>query len=777
MPDDNNNTSKSILSEFRRRKVVQFAAGYAVVAWLLLQVADLILPAYNAPEWALQAIITILIVAFPPSLVLAWLYNITPQGVELTKGGRFSGRLPTKLRSGWVRFGLAIATTAVTGVAVWSVWHTYLEEQRAWLQFVDKDKTPVVAVSPVRNLSGDLAIDWLGDGVSNLVRDRLAQSRHLIVVSLPRWQAITRDAAPNDHLARARSAGIDFVVSGEILSAPDGLILSTRITDTRSGADLKSESDDKLAPEGVLRSVYGTSIMVKQALRVPYEEQVDSFAADFAVSNFTAYRAYVSGLRFFLNFDYEHAKQSMHAALELAPDFHVARYRLAMIYWVTGERDSAAEAMQQIPADAALNERERGYVEAANAFIRDNDPATAIDLYKALLEKFPYEVEARQYRAEAYFHDYQEDLALRELRILAEQEPENQFVWGSMGAYLTILGRHDEAKVSLERYLEIAPNEPNAHNLMGDLHRELGQLDEATRFFEQALAIEPDFTLAQLGLAEVKAVLGDIGVAKERLRVVIANAATEIEDRITGAFDLAWILRAEGRFADSSAVMSGIAEALQAEEIRESMALALRAENAFAMGDAKLAKELIAEAVDKSVRVPTRYLFVRCRIEAELGDYEAAGKTIAEIRSHALPPDDPDQTEEKAALFLEGLIDLQTGSIDSALDAIRRAMATEGYRYSIYQLHLAHALLAAGKLEEARAAAGQARVSRDPGDIRLDLERDRALAQQLEIQLARRAGDTDTASALIEDYERRWGRAELDAMRAGPDTPSATRRD
>lgn len=772
MPDDENSSSHTLFAEFRRRKVVQFAAAYAVIAWLVLQVADLVLPAYNAPDWALQAIITILIVAFPPSLVIAWLYNITPEGVELTRGRRASGRWGRSLRSGPVRFGLAFVTLAVTGIAVWSVWHTYLQEQRAWLQFADEDRTPVIAVATIKNLSGDPSIDWLGDGVSNLVRDRLAQSRHLVVVSRPRWQAVIREASGDEQLARAKAADIDFVISGEILSAPDGLILTTRVTNTRSGTDVKSEADEELSPEGVLRSVYGISIMAKQALKVPYEEQVDSFAADFAVSNFAAYRAYVSGLKFFLNFDYEQAKQSMLAALELAPEFHIARYRLAMIYWVTSERDRAAQAMRQIPAQAKLNERERGYVEAANAFIRDNDPAEAIGQYRKLLEEFPYEVEARQYLAEAYFHDYQEDRALEELRILGEQEPENQFVWGSMGAYLTILGRHAEAIAPLERYLDIAPEEPNAHNLMGDLHREMGQFDEATRYFEQALAIDPGFTLSQLGLAEVRAVLGDMGAAKDRLQAVIEDDSTEVEDRITGAFDLAWILRAEGRFTESSDVMDSVSGELKAEEIRESMALALRAENAMALGETERAFRLVNESVEKSMRAPTRYLFARGRMEILRGDRDAAARTIAEIRSHALPSDDPDRTEDKAADYLQGLAHLQQGNFDTAIESIQRSIATEGYRYSIYELGLARALFEAGRAAEARTHAGRSRISRDAGNIRLDLERDRALAQQLEIRLARAAGDAAAADELIADYERRWGRAGLDALQAGPITPA-----
>ena len=733
--DQNKNQNGSLIDEFKRRKVVQFAIGYVVFAWLVVQVSDVVLPAYDAPSWILQAIITVLIVAFPPALILAWLYNITPEGVEHTDESPWSSRLGARLRRRWVRFGLASATALLTGIAVWAVWHTYLEEQRSWIRFADKNERPVLAIATIRNLTGDASLDWLGDGVSNLVRDRLAQSRHLIVASKARWETVIRGIGTESILESAKEAQIDYIVSGELLSAPDGLILTTRVTDTQTGVDLKSEADDQLSAEDVLRSVYGISIMTKQALNKPYEEHIDSFAADFAVSNFAAYRAYVSGLRFFLNFDYQDAKQSMLAALELAPDFHVARYRLAMIHWVMSERDEAAEAMQQIPESAALSDRERGYVVAANAFIRDNDPAAAIELYKALLERYPYEVEARQYLAEAYFHDYQEDLAIRELRILGEQEPENQFVWGSLGAYLTILGELEDALPPLQRYLLIAPNEPNAHNLMGDLYRQMGEYDLATQYFTQALELEPDFTLAQLGLAEVTAATGNMRDAKERLERILSRTEVEVEDRITAAFDLGWILRAEGDYEGSSAVIDSVREELEAEQIRESMALALLAENAIQLGEMESAQQLIATAIEKSMRAPTRYLFARAMMEVSFDDIAAARRSVEEIRGHALPPDDPDRTEDKAALYIEGMIALQTGNTAEAISKIEDAIALDGYRYAIYEFGLAQALSAAGQLDAAKEKAAVAAQERDAGNIRLDLERDRTMARRLETRL------------------------------------------
>lgn len=762
--ESNNNSLEKLLSELKRRRIVQFALGYCLIAWIIVQVADVAFPVYGAPDWALQATMTMLIIAFPPLFILAWLYNLTPSGVEVTEDTPWSARI----RHGWIRFTLSSVMLLLTASAVWLVWATYLEEQRSWIQIVDKDAMPVVAVDPIQNLSGDESLNWLSEGLANLVRGRLAQSRYLVLVSNPRWQTIIKDAAnPTEVLGLAADASITHVVSGEILAAPGGLILTTRVTDSRTGADLASQADENLTREAVLGSVYRIGIMVKQALKIPHEEQVDSFAADFAVSNFAAYRAYISGLQFFLNFDYKQAEQSMRAALELAPDFEIARYRLAMIYWVTGARDRATATMRAIPEDARLNARERGYVDAANAFIRDNNPALAIERYKKLLQEFPYEVEARQYLAEAYFHDYQEDAAIAELRVLGQQEPENQFVWGSLGAYLTILGRYDEARPALNRYLEIAPNEPNAYNLMGDLHRDMGEFETATGYFERALALEPRFTLSQLGLAEVRAALGDIADAKNRLQAVVGNANAEAEDRITAAFDLAWLLQAEGQFAESSKVITGMAAAVESEEIRESMSLALQAENAMRLDQADIAQDLVALAIQRAMRAPTRYLFARARMEIEQGRMDDALATIAAIRSHALPADDPDRTEDKAALFLQGIVALEKGEPEEAVATIRKAIAMQGYRYAIYERGLAEALRGAGDLEAAIAMAAEARQERDPGNPRLDLERERALAQRLEISLARQRGDAARAARLIEDYERRWGGAELSDLDAG----------
>ena len=72
----------SFLAELRRRKVFQAAAVYAVVAWLLIQVADVLMPTFGAPKWVMPVFSTFVILGLPLAIILAWAYDITPDGLK-----------------------------------------------------------------------------------------------------------------------------------------------------------------------------------------------------------------------------------------------------------------------------------------------------------------------------------------------------------------------------------------------------------------------------------------------------------------------------------------------------------------------------------------------------------------------------------------------------------------------------------------------------------------------------------------------------------------------
>src|SRR4029077_18370186 len=73
----------NFFAELKRRNVYKVAVAYAVVAWLVIQAASIFLPAFNAPQWAMQLIILILVIGFPIALAFSWAFEITPEGIKL----------------------------------------------------------------------------------------------------------------------------------------------------------------------------------------------------------------------------------------------------------------------------------------------------------------------------------------------------------------------------------------------------------------------------------------------------------------------------------------------------------------------------------------------------------------------------------------------------------------------------------------------------------------------------------------------------------------------
>lgn len=623
----------------------------------------------------------------------------------------------------------------------------------------DARKLPVIAVAPVQNLTGNPELDWLGVGLANLVRDRLSQSKYLSTVSEGWWATLVIGRPePAEVQRRAAAAGIDYVMFGELLASPNGFILTNRVSNMRDGSESAAQVFEGLQQEDVIGAAYRLTILAKQALKVPQTEQVDSYAADFAVRHPGAYEAYLAGLRFHRAWRSKEAEQSMQAALTLAPDFHMARYRLAMIRNATGSTRDAVELMEAIPDDAAIPRRERLYFDGARAFFSQDFPA-ATAAYQALLGEYPNEIEARQRLAEVYFHARDFDKAIAELRFLGQVEPQNEEVWNQLTAYLTIAGRLDEADAANRTHMKIAPGLAHPYSLEADILRDRGELAAAQAGYEKALAIDCNFPPAAQGHAQVLAMQGLVSQSMSEYRAILGDDRFDLEERLTAAFNLAALLRSRGQFVESSAVIEKLQAEIEAEKVRVALGLALRARNALSLGDRTTALRLAQRAVERSPAggVPTRYLYTRGLVEVESGDRTGVAATARAIREHALPADNPDRTEEKAASHLEGLLELGVGQPEAARIHLQRAVDLGGFRYALYEIDLARALAQLGRAPDAQSLITAVGDARDAGDPRIDLEPERARAKRELERLARASGRSDDAARLARQIQTRWG--------------------
>jgi len=725
---------KKLWQDLKRREIFRTGVIYAVVAWAVVQAASIALPAFGAPAWSMRALLVAAFAGFPVAIVLAWVFDVTPQGIDVTPPGDAAPPPAPGPRRWWVRPLIAAPVMAtIVGGAAW-LWTSGLSTSGdpEFTRQLRPDELPIVAVLPLENLTGRKELDWAGAGVANLVRDDLAQSRFLAVVSPARTIRLSASGADLDKIfTEASDSGITHIVTGEILRTPSGLTVTSRLTDLRRNVELGANRREGLEPDAVLTVATAVASVIKQGLGLPGTEKVDVFAADFATRNIAAYEAFVAGMENFLRFNYSDARRGFEIAVQKAPDFAMARYRLAHTLASLGDTDAALEQVKVAQKNAArLSSRERGYIAAGASYFARDYPA-AEKQYRELLDEHPYETEARLLLLYVLIDQERTEEALVEAETLAAQDPGDEVAWSSMADLNLKLGRYEAADEPLAKFLALSPDNPNAHFLVGDANFFRKRFDEAVPAYQNALAIDPAFSDATLRLAQIDVLRGHSQDAIARLVTAAESPSLPADPRISAALDAAVLLRAERRCAQAEALLSGLAADIAAEQIRESYALSIRAGCRLDSGDARGARELASIAIKKAVGEPTRYLYTRGRAELLAADIGAVTRTIDELRSLSSDPAQPLPAALKAASYLEGLVRLKQGDAPAALLSMRAAVDTPGFEYEIYRSGLAQALAANGEQREARQIAREAVAMPEPADFRLNLEPSRRQAAEV----------------------------------------------
>ncbi len=618
------------------------------------------------------------------------------------------------------------------------------------------EEVPSLAVAPFANRTGDSELDWFGEGVARLVMDNLAQSRHARVVSMDRVRTLQEAAGGSLTAEGAAAADIDHLLTGEILASAEGLTVTARLTDTAEARELASKRLDGLTQELLIQASDDLAAATRQGLGIPPTESVDVYAADFASQNPEAYNLYIEALSHWADFRYAEAEALLLRALEVAPDFTMANYRLAMVEATTSRTDSAQSRIDVALREVAkLPEREGLYIQAADAYIgRRNEEA--IEIYTELLDRYPYETEARYFLTQILDFLGRYDEEQEHLDILARLVPDDPTVWSMQGNLALHRREFSKAIGDLQRYIELLPESPNGVHLLGDAYRGQGELDLAAARYLEALELDPTFHFSTTSLAIVESLQRRTSDAESRLRGLIGNPEVPPLHRINAVFELASILRSQERFREAAEVLSALSGPIADEQVREAMSLAVQGLSWMELGEIDEARVLIDRAIDRSPGVPTRYLFARGLLELTKGDYDRALATADAVLEGALPPDNPDRTEDKVAAYLRGRVHLAKGDLVSAIEELERAISLGGYEYSIYRVALAEALLAAERPMEAMAAARQAADQVDYSAPRLDLELDRLRARLVLAQVQRAMDRPEAAAELGRELLDFW---------------------
>ncbi|MEL6215023.1 MAG: hypothetical protein AAFQ99_05025, partial [Pseudomonadota bacterium] len=181
----------SLFSELKRRSVIRVAAAYAVVAWLVLQIVDIVVDVAEAPAWVAKVILGLLIVGFFLSLILSWLFDVTPEGIRRDQG---AGEQPA-VRAARLDKLTIVAATAVVALLAWQMIRDSGRELDPVVSSADRrsiSETTVesapsqdasIAVLPFADLSPSQDQSYFSDGISEEIINALSSISSLGVAS------------------------------------------------------------------------------------------------------------------------------------------------------------------------------------------------------------------------------------------------------------------------------------------------------------------------------------------------------------------------------------------------------------------------------------------------------------------------------------------------------------------------------------------------------------------------------------------------------------------
>jgi TolB-like protein/Tfp pilus assembly protein PilF len=313
----------SLITELKRRHVFKVAIGYVVMAWLVLQVADVILNNIGAPAWIFQALLLFLAIGLAVALILAWAFELTPEGIkrepESPESAPVTGRPNRKI------------THAIIGVLAVAALYLFINREQpvqdSAVGIDDLAARPSVIVLPFANLNGDEAQDYLAFGITDELIVGLQRLGNFPVIS--RSASISYGVTDISATEFAQSYGASYLVEGSVNVSGD----QVRILANLSGANGNQVWAERYQVEGGQIDLFDVSdelvskiagaVLESEVRRV---QRIDRPPAD-------AWEHYVKGLRVVLDYDhqnYEMARQHLDQAIEIAPD-------MAEAWWALGE--------------------------------------------------------------------------------------------------------------------------------------------------------------------------------------------------------------------------------------------------------------------------------------------------------------------------------------------------------------------------------------------------------------------------------------------------------
>src|SRR3954463_9342570 len=496
---------KGFFGELKRRNVYKVAVAYAVVSWLLIQVATQVFPFFEIPNWAVRLVVLLLILGFPVALILSWAFEITPEGIKRESEvaheqstSRHTGRrivgltiVVAVIAAGLLVFQLVRSKSAVTPRSASEQLRRDGQSEAATGSAgpAGEIATKSIAVLPFDNLSDDKSNAYFAEGIQDEILTRLSKIASLKVISRSSTQKYK--STPDNLREVGKQLGVAHLLEGSVQKIANAVHINVQLIRAATDEHVWAESynrklDDVFAVEGEVAS----AIAEQLSLKLSGTEQKAVTAKP--TENAAAYDALLRGLSIehtSYGYDtYQRAAISYAKAVELDPNFALAWARLSILrsflYFNTIDpKTNSADAVKTAADHAMSLAPDLGEAHVAQGSYRYRvlrDFEGALSSYKQAHRLLPNSALVNEYLGYVLRRLGRWEEAEPYYRKAIELDPLDVQLLSSVGAeYYLYLRRFKEAYVGLDRAIQIAPDADNARAVKAGVLMSEGRLAEA----------------------------------------------------------------------------------------------------------------------------------------------------------------------------------------------------------------------------------------------------------------------------------------------------------
>jgi len=510
---------RDFFAELRRRNVYKVAVAYAIVGWLLVQVATQVFPFFEIPNWAVRLVVLAIVIGFPIALVIAWAFELTPEGLKRTEDVDLAAAARRPRHRAWI---FVVIIAGAMSLGLFFLGRITAPSKQSGPNEVSSKS---IAVLPFVNLSADKNDEYLSDGMTEELLNVLTKVKGLRVPG--RSASFAFKGKNEDGIFRkvGEQLNVNAVLEGSVRKAGDKLRITAQLVNVADGFHLWSETYDGDMKD-ILAMQSDVAQRVVRALEVQLGVEEVRALTKKPTENAEAYRLYLLGRYHFAKFTrigWTNAIHYFEQALQVDPNYALAYCGLADTYgWAGGQIVAGKEAwakekelaQKALTLDPNLAEAHLSLgvalFSALDLDASEKELERAVELNPNLA--LAYDQYGWTYMAGGRF-----DEAIAKEKKALELDPLNILFNTDLGFFLSWARRYDDAIVQLRKTLELDANDPLALQTLGWCLHWTGKTADALVEFQKATTLD-DLPWYKGSLGYAYAASGDRAKAEQILR-------------------------------------------------------------------------------------------------------------------------------------------------------------------------------------------------------------------------------------------------------------------